>query len=65
MRAILVTIFLAGVSLAITGCESDMPPNTSGNGVNKFERGISGQGSLSQPDKSDDPIIKENTRAGY
>jgi hypothetical protein len=65
MRAILASIFLTGACLALAGCESDMPPNQQNNGVNKFERGISGQGALTQPDKSDDPIIKENTRAGY
>ncbi len=63
MRAILASIFLVAACLAFTGCESDMPPSQ--NGVNKLERGISGQGSLTQPDKSDDPIIKEQTRAGY
>ena len=61
MKAILASIFLAGVCL--TGCETDLPPTQ--DGVNKFERGISGKGTLTQPDKSDDPIIKENTRAGY
>ena len=65
MRAILASIFLTGACLALVGCESDMPPAAnSSNGVNKLERGISGQGTLTQPDKSDDPIIKENTRAG-
>ena len=63
MRAILATIILTGACLALVGCESDMPPSQGG--VNKFERGISGKGTLTQPDKSDDPIIKENTRAGY
>ncbi|MEP6667999.1 MAG: hypothetical protein ABJF10_02535 [Chthoniobacter sp.] len=64
MRAILALIFLTGACLALAGCESELPP-TQNNGVNKLERGISGQGALTQPDKSDDPIIKENTRAGY
>ena len=64
MRAILASIFLTVACLALGGCETDMPP-TQNTGVNKFERGISGQGALTQPDKSDDPIIKENTRAGY
>ena len=63
MRAILASILLIGASLALVGCESDMPPSQ--NHVNPLERGISGQGTLTQPDKSDDPIIKENTRAGY
>ncbi len=66
MRAILASIFLIVACLSFGGCETDMPPSPSqNNGVNKFERGISGQGTLTQPDKSDDPIIKENTRAGY
>jgi len=55
MKAILALIFLTGVCL--TGCESDVPPAPS-SGVNTFERGISGQGTLTEPDKSDDPIIK-------
>jgi len=63
MRVFLASILITGVCLALVGCESDMPPTQ--NGVNKIERGISGQGTLTQPDKSDDPIIKENTRAGY
>ncbi len=65
MRAIIALIFLTGACLALGGCESDLPPSTTqSNPANKFERGISGQGTLTQPDKSDDPIIKENTRAG-
>jgi hypothetical protein len=63
MRAILASIFLTGACLALAGCESELPP-TQSNSVNRLERGISGQGTLTQPDKSDDPIIKENTRAG-
>jgi hypothetical protein len=63
MKALLATILLSGACLALVGCETDMPPTQ--NNVNKFERGISGKGTLTQPDKSDDPIIKENTRAGY
>ena len=62
MKAILASIFLIGICLAFVGCETDMPPSQ--NGVNKIERGISGKGSLTEPDKSDDPIIKENTRLG-
>jgi hypothetical protein len=66
MRAILASIFLTGACLALVGCETDMPPTPGQNNpANKFERGISGQGTLTQPDKSDDPIIKENTREGY
>jgi hypothetical protein len=65
MRAFLASISLAGACLALASCESELPPNPpSASGVNKFERGISGKGSLNEPDKSDDPVIRENTRVG-
>ncbi len=65
MRAFLASIFFAIAFLSLVGCESELPPNPpANNGVNRFERGISGKGSLSEPDKSDDPIIRENSRVG-
>jgi hypothetical protein len=65
MKAFLALLSLTGLCLALVGCESDVPPAPNGsNGVNTLERGISGQGTLSQPDKSSDPIIKESTRVG-
>ena len=60
MRALLALIILA---VAI-GCESDVPPAPNGGGGNPFERGMSGQGTLTQPDKSDDPLIKGSTPNG-
>jgi hypothetical protein len=48
---------------ALTGCESDLPPDR--NSAGRFQRGISGGGQLVQPDYSDDPIIRESTRLGY
>jgi hypothetical protein len=62
MKVIFASILLAGASLVLAGCETDMPPDPSA--PNKFERGISGKGSLTEPDRSEDPIIKENTRIG-
>jgi len=62
MKAFLTPIFLASCCLAFVGCESDMPPSP--DGVNKLERGISGKGTLSEPDNSDDPVNKETTRTG-
>jgi hypothetical protein len=65
MRAFLASIFLAIAFLGLAGCESELPPNPPGNnGANKFQRGISGKGTLSEPDKSDDPVIRENSRVG-
>ena len=63
MKAFLATIFLAGLGLAFTGCESDLPPDSSVK--RRFERGVVGEGTLVQPDRSEDPLIKENTRVGY
>jgi len=63
MRAIFALLIL--IAAGLTGCESDVPPApNSSSGVNTFERGISGKGTLTQPDKSDDPVINENTRPG-
>jgi hypothetical protein len=63
MKATLATIFLAIVSSAFVGCESDLPPNAEPN--QPLRRGLSGQGKLSEPDRSNDPLIKEETRTGY
>ena len=64
MKAILAAFFFASVCLAFVGCESDVPPGASNVG-RRFERGVVGQGTLTQPDRSEDPLIKENTRVGY
>ena len=61
MKAFLVPIlFAAGV--ALTGCESDMPPSPVAD--NPLQRGLRGEGQIVQPDRSDDPIIRETTRTG-
>ena len=59
MKAILASVILGGAILGMVGCESDVPPSR------KVERGLTGQGALVQPDRSEDPIIRENTRVGY
>jgi hypothetical protein len=56
MRVLLALIFF----VAVTGCESDVPPAQNRSG-NPLERGISGKGTLTQPDKSEDPLIKGGT----
>ena len=66
MKAIVASLFLAAAGVLFTGCESDVPPNASdNNGAEKLRRGVTGQGSLEQPDRSDDPLIREQTRRGY
>ncbi|HEY3897745.1 MAG TPA: hypothetical protein VGM54_03980 [Chthoniobacter sp.] len=62
MRVLLALIFLVATGLA--GCESDVPPSANRSSTNPLERGISGQGTLTQPDKSDDPLIKGSTPNG-
>lgn len=54
---------LAGL-LLLTGCENDVPPAPTA-GPNKLERGITGQGTLYQPDRTNDPVIREQSRVGY
>ena len=63
MKAILSMIIFGVLCMAFVSCESDMPPNP--DATNKLQRGITGQGALTQPDRSDDPLIRENTRVGY
>ena len=65
MKAILASIALASAGLALTGCETDLPPDTTKpTPGEKLGRGITGHGTLSEPDRSSDPVIRENTRVG-
>lgn len=65
MKAIHASILLAGAGLFLSGCESDVRPDSNRlNPAEKFGRGVRGGGSLSQPDRSEDPLIRENTRVG-
>ena len=63
MKAIFPILLMAGAILALAACESDVPPRS--HDESAIERGIHGKGHLSQPDRSDDPLIRENTRVGY
>ncbi len=62
MKALLFSIAAAGLIVGLTACESDVPPAQDAG--NKLERGLTGQGTLVQPDRSNDPIIREQTRVG-
>jgi hypothetical protein len=60
MKAIFASILLTVAGIAFSGCESDVPPDPAAH-----QHGPTGRGSLVQPDKSEDPLIRENTRVGY
>ena len=61
MKAFL-ALFCTVSALALSGCESDIAPGSEV--PEKFERGIRGQGTLYQPDRSNDPEIREQSRVG-
>lgn len=63
MKACLLPLGALAVVL-LAGCETDLPPQPSGVPT-KLERGIKGQGTLYQPDRSEDAFIREDTRVGY
>ena len=63
MKAISALLCIACGCLALGGCESDVPPAPEAK--NKLERGLTGQGTVYQPDRSNDPIIREQSRVGY
>ena len=60
MKAILATFLLTLAGLSFSGCESDVPPDPA-----VKHNGPIGSGALVQPDKSEDPVIREETRVGY
>ena len=63
MKAISPLLLIVGACIGLCACESDVPPaQTAGN---KLERGLTGQGTVYQPDRSNDPIIREQSRVGY
>ncbi len=62
MKAILASIVAGSALCGLIGCESDVPPAQEAG--NKLERGLTGQGTIYQPDRSNDPIIREQSRVG-
>jgi hypothetical protein len=61
MKPIFAWILLASLGLGLAGCESDLPPDP--NAQNKIERGMSGRGTLTTPDKADDPLIRDSSNS--
>ena len=66
MKATFAASLLAVLCFSLAGCETDVPPApTDATGPEKLRRGITGQGALVQPDRSEDPLIREQSRVGY
>ena len=62
MKPIFACILLASLGVGLAGCESDLPPDPAAQ--NQIERGISGHGTLTTPDRAGDPLIRDNPNAG-
>ena len=54
--------FLLLAGLAVSGCESELP--RARQSTNRIQSALSGNGTLYQPDRSDDPVIRESSRVG-
>jgi len=63
MKAVPLLLLILAACLALGACESDVPPAPGAGG--KLERGLTGRGTVYQPDRSNDPIIREQSRVGY
>ena len=64
MKVILFALSALAANFLLAGCESDLPPQPS-QVPTKLQRGITGQGTLYQPDRGSDPMIREESRVGY
>lgn len=62
MKPIVLLILLSAAAV-LTGCESDMPPET--NRQNPLQRGMRGEGTVTQQDYSDDPFVRESSSSSY
>jgi outer membrane biogenesis lipoprotein LolB len=58
-----VLLALLSAAALLTGCESDMPPET--NRDNPFQRGLRGDGTITTRDYSDDPFVRESSSSSY
>lgn len=59
MKVFLALLLTTSATFLFAGCESDMPPAP----PREHPGRVPGQ--ITQPDRSEDPMIKENTRVGY
>ena len=65
MKFLFAAFMLLAAGLVFSGCESDVPPANDTTGAEKLRRGVTGQGAIVQPDRSEDPLIREQSRVGY
>jgi hypothetical protein len=56
-------LLLAAASFALSGCETDMPPDA--HRENPIQRGIRGDGTVTERDFSNDPYVREESRQSY
>lgn len=64
MKVFLLMLSAVSALVLLPGCENDLPPAPSQLPA-KLERGVTGQGTLYQPDRTSDPMIREESRVGY
>lgn len=62
MKITLASLFLVAAGLALSGCESDLPPEPR---ERPLVRGLTGHGTVVPIDKKNDPMINEASGSGY
>jgi len=65
MKAFLVLLSATAAGVLFSACESDVAPDPANDPGQKLQRGVTGQGTLYQPDRTGDPLIREQSRVGY
>ena len=54
------------VCAVLSGCETDVPPDPAvpNDPGERLQRGITGQGTIVQPSRADDPFVRDENRIG-
>ena len=60
MKAFSIAFFLGAASIVLIGCADPLEKPMVQEAQEKFQRGITGNGTLGPIDRSDDPYIKGN-----
>ena len=66
MKALLVLLFGLASILVLSGCETDLPSDarTQADPGEKLQRGLTGQGTIVQPTRENDPFVRDENRVG-